>query len=149
MIDLNELCKLLKEAGMIKESLLISKLKKASDDMGELIYLQEVADNRSMGEYEKQMLTPEGYRSGLEIDEEPIRLNYRDILIMRLDNKLVRYLLDNQDEVSGESVLSTDKRIESLDNKEDGEFEYSEEFIKELLYTDKFYDFFELEDFTK
>ena len=148
-MKLKQLSKLLKKAGMIKESLLVEKLEKLSHDMGELVYLQEVKDNESMHEYERQMLTPEGYRSGLEEDEEPVRLNYRDILIMRLDNKLIRYLLDNQDEVSGHSILSTDKRIESLDDKEDGDWVYSEEFIKELLYTDKFYDFFELEDFTK
>ena len=149
MMKLKQLSKLLRKAGMIKESLLVKKLEKLSHDMGELIYLQEAKDNESMHEYERQMLTPEGYRSGLEEDEEPVRLNYRDVLIMRLDNKLVRYLLDNQDEVSGHSILSTDKRIESLDDKEDGDWIYTDDFIKELLYTDKFYDFFELEDFTK
>ena len=134
---------------MLKESLLVGKLEKLSHGMGELVYLQERKDNDDMPEYERQMLTPDGYTSGLEEEEEPVRLNYRDVLIMRLDNKLVRYLLDNQDEVSGHSILSTDKRIESLDEREDGEWTYSEDFIKELLYTDKFYNFFELEDFAK
>ena len=135
---------------MIKESLLVGKLIKLSHEMGDLVYLQEVKDNDDMPEYERQMLTPEGYRSGLDgEDVEPLRLSYRDVLIMRLDNKLVRYLLDNQDEVSGHSILSTDKRIESLDDKEDGHWVYTDDSIKELLYTDKFYNFFELEDFSK
>ena len=47
MIYLSELSKLLKEAGLTKESLLVDKLKKLSSDMGELVYLQEVKDNET------------------------------------------------------------------------------------------------------
>jgi hypothetical protein len=145
---LNQLSRILKEAGLIKESFLVNKLVKSAHNAGELVYLNERKDNADMDQYVKQMLSSEGYRPNIATEEEePARLTYRDVLIMRLDDKLTRYLLNNQDEVNMALFATTDDKLGSLDEKKDNEYTYSDDEIKEILYTDRFYKFFNLEEF--